>query len=122
LLRELFRHLQELEELFRMEGIDSVTAGDGTEYSIIDIRRIYDIRDRLLTPQRARAIELFLYRDMREADAATEMGLSPETPVAIYATQGLRQLAAAWSDGTLWSGTVLAGTEDDLAEACDAAA
>src|SRR5256885_13090507 len=71
-------------------------------YSIFDLRQLYDIRDRVLAPQRARAIELFLYRDMREQDAAVTMGLSAETPVAIYATQGLRQLAAAWSEGLLW--------------------
>lgn len=72
--------------------------------------------------QRARAIELFLYDDMRECDAAAAMGLSPDTPVAIYATQGLRQLSAAWSDGSLWGAAALAGEDYDLAEASDAAA
>jgi predicted DNA-binding protein (UPF0251 family) len=71
-------------------------------YSIFDLRRLYDIRCEVLTPQRARAIEMFLYYDMRESDAAEAMGLSRETPVAIYATQGLKQLALAWSEGVLW--------------------
>jgi hypothetical protein len=102
-LRELFRHLQEFEALFYAEGTDTIKGADGTEYSVIDLRRLYDIRGELLTPQRARAIEYFLYRDMREQDAAVAMGLSPETPVAIYATQGLKQLAAAWTDGILWA-------------------
>jgi predicted DNA-binding protein (UPF0251 family) len=101
-LRELIRHLQGFEALFQTEGIDTVTGPDGTEYSVIDLRRIYDIRYELLSPQRARAIEMFLYEDMREQDAALAMGLSRETPVAIYATQGLKQLAAAWTDGTVW--------------------
>lgn len=60
------------------------------------------MRHRLLPRQRARAIEFFLYRDMREQDAAMAMGLSAETPVAIYATQGLRQLAAEWESAVLW--------------------
>ncbi|MCW2929902.1 MAG: hypothetical protein JWM19_864 [Actinomycetia bacterium] len=59
---------------------------------------------------------------MRECDAAAAMGLSPETPVAIYATQGLRQLAIAWSDGSLWGAAVLQGDDHELAEASDAAA
>lgn len=101
-LRELFRHLQEFEVLFQTEGVDALNGPDGTSYSIFDLRKLYDIRNELLSPQRARAIEYFLYRDMREQDAAAAMGLSRETPVAIYATQGLKQLAAAWSEGILW--------------------
>ena len=101
-LREFIRHLQEFEALFQTEGIDSLNGPDGASYSIFDLRRLYDIRHELLSPQRARAIEYFLYADMREQDAALAMGLSRETPVAIYATQGLKQLAAAWTDGILW--------------------
>jgi predicted DNA-binding protein (UPF0251 family) len=101
-LRELFRHLQEFEALFHAEGIDALTGPDGTIYSIFDLRRLYDMRREVLSPQRARAIEYFLYLDLREQDAAQAMGLSRETPVAIYATQGLKQLAAAWSEGILW--------------------
>ena len=103
-LRELFRHLQEFEALFQTEGIDTVTGPDGTGYSVFDLRRLYEIRHKILSPQRARAIEKFLYEDMREQDAALAMGLSRETPVAIYATQGLKQLAAAWTDGIMWAG------------------
>lgn len=88
--------------LFQTEGIDAITGPDGTDYSIFDLRRLYDKRDEFLSPQRSRAIECFLYRDMREQDAALVMGLSKDTPVAIYATQGLKQLAAAWDEGTLW--------------------
>jgi predicted DNA-binding protein (UPF0251 family) len=117
-LRELFRHLQEFEALFQTEGIDTVTGPDGTGYSVIDLRRLYEIRHRLLTPQRARAIEMFLYKDMREQDAALAMGLSRDTPVAIYATQGLKQLAAAWADGIMWAG----GTVSAVPAFSDAAA
>lgn len=103
-LRELFRHLQEFEALFQAEGIDSLTGPDGTVYSLFDLRRLYDMRVILLPRQRARAIEMFLYEDMREQDAAVAMGLSPDTPVAIYATQGLKQLATAWTDAMIWKG------------------
>lgn len=72
----------------------------------------------MLAPQRARAIELFLYLDMREQDAARVMGLSPDTPVAIYATQGLKQLAAAWTEGLVWRREGIS----DIPEVVDAAA
>lgn len=88
--------------LFQTEGIDTINGPDGTEYSLLDIQRLYGKRGELLSPQRSRAIECFLYRDMREQDAALAMGLSRDTPVAIYATQGLKQLAAAWDEGSLW--------------------
>lgn len=101
-LRELFRHLQAFEALHETEGIDAITGPDGTTYSIYDLRRLYDSRHRLLPRQRARAIEFFLYRDMREQDAAMAMGLAPETPVAIYATQGLKTLAAEWEAPWQW--------------------
>jgi predicted DNA-binding protein (UPF0251 family) len=119
-LRELFRNLQAWESLFLTEGIEAITGPDGTVYSIFDLRELYDKRRILLTVQRARAIECFLYWDMREQDAAQAMGLGKDTPVAIYATQGLRQLAAAWTDGTVWrdkGADVPGGT--DAAEARD---
>lgn len=54
---------------------------------------------------------------MREQDAAIAMGLSPDTPVAIFATQGLKQLAMAWSEGLLWKrgDYVLSAESDALA-------
>jgi hypothetical protein len=104
ILRELLRHLQEFEALFQSEGTDTITGPDGTVYSLFDLRRLYEMRADLLSPQRARAIEYFLYRDMREQDAAVAMGLQPDTPVAIYATQGLKTLAATWEVGSIWRG------------------
>lgn len=53
--------------------------------------------------------------DMREQDAALAMGLSKDTPVAIYATQGLKQLAQAWIDGIVWGGASLDGFAADEA-------
>lgn len=110
--------MQEFEALLQTEGIDTVTGPDGTGYSVFDLRRLYEIREKVLSPQRAKAIEMFLYEDMREQDAALAMGLSRETPVAIYATQGLKQLAAAWTDGIVWTG----GTVSAIPALSDAAA
>lgn len=73
-----------------------ITSPEGEEYSVLDLISLYEMRRRVLPPQRAQAIEMYLYHDMRESDAAVAMGCSPTTPVAMYATQGLRQLAAAW--------------------------
>ncbi len=100
MLRELLRNLQAFESLYLAEGIDIVKAPDGAEYCLTDLRRLYDQRHDLLTHRWAQAIEMFLYHDMRESDAARAMGLSPGTPVAIYATKGLRILAEAWEGGT----------------------
>ena len=52
---------------------------------------------------------------MREQDAAEAMGLRRNTPVAIYATQGLRKLVLAWEQGGTW------GRGADVAAAADAA-
>ena len=114
-LRELFRHLQEFEALFQTEGIDTISGPDGTTYCIFDLRRLYDIRDALLSRQRSKAVEFFLYLDMREQDAALAMGLSKDTPVAIYATQGLKQLAMAWDEGTVWGGAPVGSAIADAA-------
>lgn len=119
MLRELFRHLQEFEALFESEGIDALIGPDGTIYSIFDLRRLYDKRYELLSLQRARAIEFFLYLDLREQDAAEAMGLSRETPVAIYATQGLKQMSAAWAEGLLWRKGEVCDLPADVDEAAE---
>lgn len=116
-LRELFRHLQVFEALFETEGVDAINGPDGAVYSVFDLRRLYDLRYVLLPRQRARAIEFFLYCDMREEEAAVAMGLSPETPVAIYATQGLKQLVLTWHSGSLWQ---RGGVSDRRSEADEA--
>lgn len=82
--------------LYLSDGIDSLTGPDGEVYSIFDVIGIYERRNALLSPQRAKAVELMFYRDMTELDAAAAMGLSAGAPVSSYASQGAKLLAAAW--------------------------
>ena len=97
-LRELFRNLQSWQALFETEGTDSLMGHDGSVYCLADIRHLYESRS-FLSPRQAQAIEMFLYRDMRERDVAVLMGVSPVNPVAIYATQGLRRLCRMYETG-----------------------
>ena len=97
ILRELIRHLQQFEALYETEGIDTLCFA-GVEYCLADIQRLYGLR-RQLSARQAQAIELFLYRDMRERDVAKRMGVSPVNPVAIYATQGLKRLCDLYEAG-----------------------
>lgn len=64
---------------------------------------LYERREALLSPQQAIAVELVLYRDMTEREAALAMGLRATAPVSSYASQGALRLAAAWTDAT-WTG------------------
>jgi hypothetical protein len=76
-----------------------ITAPDGTQYSVLDLRAMYASRASVLPPLRARAIEMLLYRDMREPDAAAAVGLPSGTLIAACADEGLEQLLAAWEGG-----------------------
>lgn len=61
---------------------------------------LYERRKALLSPQQAIAVELVLYRDMTEREAALAMGLRATAPVSSYASQGVLRLAASWTDVT----------------------
>jgi len=100
ILRELFRNLQTFEALHETTGIDILTAPDGQEWSLWDLRYLYECRERL-SPRQRQAIELCLYANVKETDAAVTMGLKPTTPVAIYANNGLRRLIEMAEDGLL---------------------
>jgi hypothetical protein len=100
---KLLRNLQFFYSLYLSEGIDAVTGPDGDVYSIFDIIGIFEKRDALLSPQRAKAVELILYQDMAEKEAALAMGLHPTAPVSAYASAGAKVLAAAWP-GEPWLG------------------
>lgn len=90
-LRELFRHYQEWRAIYEKDGVDTVQAPDGQEYSLWDIQYLAKQLHRL-PPQQREAIRLCLIDNMKESDAAIQMGVSPTNPVAMYATSGLEKL------------------------------
>lgn len=94
ILRELFRNLQAFRAFFENESQDTITDGLGREWCLWDIEYLYECRHWALSPRQAEAIELCLYQNRTEVEAAVLMGVSPTNPVAMYATDGLRKLVA----------------------------
>ena len=99
-LRELFRNLQAFEALHETEGIDTLLAPDGTEWSLWDVQYLYQCL-RLLSPRQRQAIELCLHDNLKERDAARHMGISEDNPVSVYANNGLKRLIAMAQSGAL---------------------
>lgn len=79
---------------------DVIRGSDGREWALPDVRRFYDYRS-LLPNQMRRAVELFLYQQRLEREAAVLMGVSPTNPVAMYATVGLTKLLGKARAGQL---------------------
>lgn len=100
ILRELFRNLVSWRSLYQSDGIDQLTGPDGEDYSLWDIEWLFE-QIHLLPPRQRQAIELCLILNVRERDAAVQMGVSPSNPVAMYATLGLEKLVAMVEDGSL---------------------
>lgn len=99
-LRELLRNLQAFEALFEAEGIDTITSPDGEEWCLYDLQYLYRCRT-LLSPRQQQAIELCLYDNIKEREAARIMGISETAPVSIYANNGLKRLLVMIDDGQL---------------------
>lgn len=99
-LRELFRNLQSFQSLRESYGITEITSPSGEVYSVYDIEYLYSSRNRLSKRQRE-AIELFLYRNIRERDVAKQMQVAETNPIAIYASQGLGRLCEMIDKGEL---------------------
>ena len=99
-LRELLRNLQAWEALFEETHQAVLQGPGGVEYHLVDIRYLYSCRG-LLSARQRQAIELCLYEDTREKDAALLMGVSPTNPVAMYATNGLVRLLEMVAAGML---------------------
>lgn len=100
-LRELFRHLQAFHSAYESDGIDTITDPDtGDLYCLWDLDYL---RTQLwrLPPRQRQAIELCLIRNLKESDAAKEMGVSPTNPVSMYATSGLQKLVDMVNSGAL---------------------
>lgn len=99
-LRELFRHLQFWESIYETDRCENLTGPDAVVYNLHDIQYLYECR-RLLSPRQRQAIELCLYDNIRERDAAERMGISPTNPVAMYATHGLEKIVTLVLAGDL---------------------
>lgn len=90
--RELVRNLQQWRAHFEAgEADDILRSSDGREYCLWDVERFYEART-VLADGQSRAIELCLWSNIAERKAAIIMGVSPTTPVSIYATVGLSRL------------------------------
>lgn len=90
-LRELFRNLQAFRAFFETEHQDTIRDAHGREWCLWDIEYLFEQRH-LLSSRQREAIELCLYLNMTEENAALQMGVSPTNPVAMYATDGLKKL------------------------------
>lgn len=102
-LRELMRNLIPFRTLYEDTGQDTIIGPDRVEYSLWDLERLYESLF-LLPPRQAEAIELCLVRQYRERDAAVAMGVSETNPVAMYATDGLKNLIRMVESGQIsWS-------------------
>jgi hypothetical protein len=99
-LREFFRNLQAFQTYFENEHQDTITDHLGREWCLWDIQYLYEQRH-VLSPRQSQAIELCLFRNMTEREAALTMGVSPTNPVAMYATDGLRKLVEMIENGEL---------------------
>lgn len=98
-LRALIRNLQAWHSSYEALEVSDVLVGpDDQSYCLWDIDAVYALRWSL-PPRMRQAIEWFLYENVLERDAALRMGLSPSSPVAIYATVGLTKLVAMVFDG-----------------------
>lgn len=91
LLRELFRNLVAFRNLYEDTGQDIITGPEGIEFSLWDLEHLYE-HLHLLPTRQAQAIELCLVGQFKEREAAVIMGVSITNPVAMYATDGLKNL------------------------------
>ena len=93
--RGLIKNLQAWHSLYEaLEVPDVLLASNGIEYCLWDVDLFYETRS-LLAPQMKTSIELCLFENLLERDAAVQMGLSASSPVLIYATIGLTHMLAA---------------------------
>lgn len=79
---------------------ETLMGADGRDYNVHDIEYLYSCRI-TLSPRQRQAIELCLYQNYKEKEAARIMGVSETNPVAMYATDGLRKLCDLIEAGEL---------------------
>jgi hypothetical protein len=108
IFRNLMRALPAWRSAFEAgEVAEVITDAQGREWSLWDVQRFYDSREALvfdptrkegevwqprLPRQMSRAICLFLFHNLKESEAAVQMGCAPTSPVGMYATIGLTRL------------------------------
>lgn len=98
-LREAFRNIEAFRVTYESEGIDTLES-DGVGICLWDLEYLLTQLHRLPRRQR-QAIELCLVANMKESDAAVQMGVSVTNPVAMYATSGLLKLVDWVNAGAL---------------------
>lgn len=90
--RELLRNLQHWHSLFESSEIpDTLVAANLQSYCLWDVDLFYAQRYRLPDRQRS-SMELCLYQNVAERDAAVQMGIAETNPVSMYATVGISRL------------------------------
>lgn len=99
-LRKLFKGLEQW-RAFREDFSVDTFVYEGREWHIMDIEMLYRASQTLLAPRQAQAIELHLVGNLREADVARLMGISPTNPIGMYATDGLKHIVAMIEEGLL---------------------
>lgn len=100
-LREMLRHYQAFCALYEAERVDTLTAPDGTEWCLWDLKMLVE-RGLPLLPERQReAIYWCFLENKRERDAAVAMRVASTNPVSMYANHGLAKLIGFIEDGTL---------------------
>lgn len=99
-LRELFRHIEAFRSFYESDGVEEITAPDGTVWSLWDVEYLLTQTYRL-SPRQRQAIELCLVQNVLEKKAAQIMGVSETNPVASYATNGLKKIVDLINSGTL---------------------
>ena len=100
LLRELFRHHQAWHSLYEAHQISDVISNETIEISLWDLDYLVD-SIQVLPARQQQAIRLCFLANLREEDAAIQMGVSPTNPVSMYANTGLSKLLAMVHSGEL---------------------
>jgi len=97
-LRELFRNLQAFRAVFEAEGVETLSGPDGQVWNLWDLEYLYE-QIVFLPPRQRQAIQLCLFANIKETDAAVMMGVSPTNPVSMYAASGIRKLIIMIQEG-----------------------
>lgn len=91
-LRSLFREMNNWREAYERDVSLQTLHHDGVEWNLLDVERLYEVSQQVLTRRQREAIKLFLVGNLREVEVAIIMGIKPNNPVGQYATDGLRRL------------------------------